>query len=85
MSYECKVCCGEGQLEVTYELQLGAHMEYGPTYEEFTETIMCTDCDGSGRVDESIHAEQNGERIGTVEDWIDSMVSNHIMNGPFGE
>jgi len=80
-TYECVVCKGKGELDIEFEYQTSFDMDHGPNCVDVKATIECEDCRGDGSADRWVHEEQHGGRIGTVEDWIDSMVDNYIENG----
>lgn len=73
-SNDCIVCGGSGEVSAEVIVSNGSHPEYGPDYIEVLRQTTCTDCDGDGLVDEDIHAEQNGGRHGTPEEWAIDMV-----------
>lgn len=75
---ECLVCDGKGEFEGHFTITAGIDWEHGPIEEEHSDTITCTDCGGEGVVEEDIRIEQTGERIGTPDDWRESMIDNHI-------
>jgi RecJ-like exonuclease len=74
----CLVCAGDGSFVATFTVVVGHHLTDGPDEQEVTDLIICDDCKGSGLVEQDVHLEQTGERLGDVEAWRDSMIENHV-------
>ena len=83
---KCRVCKGHGQLDIEFEYSTGEFdRDFGPSSSvDVKATIVCKDCGGEGEVGKDMLEEQDN-RTGDVEDWIDEMIADYIADGPHDE